>query len=193
MTQISVKLLKERSEEAFEQVVREYGRRLYYVALRLLRRPAEAEDAVQETFLKAFRAIDTFHENSSLFTWLYRIVCNESLMRLRKRSRDRTVAIEDYLPAFDRGEHVEAVGDWVHAPDVVARSRELQEFYERCIDELPDDYRLAYILKDLEKLSEDEVCAVLELTKPTMKNRVHRARLVIRRRIDQRYGLGDTS
>lgn len=179
--------LKQGSPEAYRELVGSYGRRLYSVGLRLLRNPQDAEDVVQETLLKAFQAIDSFREDSSLYTWLYRIACNESLMKLRARGRQQTVPIDPYLPKFEEGHHVEAIEDWSGLPDRMLESQELSEFFERCVDELPEEYRVAYVLKDVEKLSEEQVCRILKLTKPAMKNRVHRARLVIRQRIEERF------
>ncbi|MDA2927880.1 sigma-70 family RNA polymerase sigma factor [Acidobacteria bacterium AH-259-G07] len=185
--QTLVERLKQRSKAAFEELVQTYGRRLYMVSLRILRNPEDAEDAVQESFLKVFQSIDSFREESSLYTWLYRIVCNESLLKLRTGGRPQVVPIEPYLPRFEQGQHVEAIGDWSSLPDLVLQTQELREFFEECIDELPEDYRIAYILKDVEKLSEDHVCQVLRLSKATLKNRVHRARLVIRKRMEERF------
>jgi RNA polymerase sigma-70 factor (ECF subfamily) len=185
--QVLVERLKHNSTEAFEELVATYARRLYSVSMRILRNPQDAEDAVQETFLKAFQTIEDFREESSLYTWLYRIVCNQSLMKLRQQRQHPVIPIEPYLPSFERGQHSDQIQDWNRAPDFAVRSQELAEFLEKCIQELPEDYRLAYILKDVEKLSEDHVCQILGVTKPAMKNRVHSARLVIRKRIEDHF------
>lgn len=182
-----VQELRERSQHAFEELVRKYTQRLYSVSFSILRNKQDAEDAVQETFLKAFLSIDSFQGKAALFTWLYRIVANQSLMKVRERSKRRVVDIETYLPHFQYGQHTETIRDWSKFPELALRTKELQEFFERCVDELPEEYRLAYILKDVERLSEEDVCQILELSKPTMKNRVHRARLVIRKRIEENF------
>ncbi|MBI4455805.1 MAG: sigma-70 family RNA polymerase sigma factor [Acidobacteria bacterium] len=182
--------LKRKSTEAFEELVAGYARRLYYVSIQILRNP---QDAVQETFLKAFQTIEDFREESSLYTWLYRIACNQSLMKLRHQSQHKVVPIEPYLPRFEQGQHVDPILDWSSAPDSTLETQELTDFFEKCIQELPGDYRLAYILKDVEKLSEDHVCEILGVTKPAMKNRVHAARLVIRKRIEEHVFKRNTS
>lgn len=179
--------LKERSPEAFEELVRRYAGRLYSVTMRILRSPHDAEDAVQETFLSAFQNIETFREEASLYTWLYRIAANQALAKLKYKDRHPAVPIEPYLPRFERGEHAEEVQDWSQIPDRELETRELENFFEQCIDELPDDLRIAYVLKDVEKLPEDDVSRILDVPKFTMKNRVHRARLVIRKRIENRF------
>lgn len=179
--------LKKGSPEAFEELVASYGKRLYSVAVRILRNPHDAEDAVQEAFLKVLRSIDSFREDSSLYTWLYRIVCNQSIMKYRQRAKRDVISIESYLPRFEHGQHVEAFVDWREQPDGELQSHELSEFYEECIGDLPENYRIAYILKDVEGLSEDKVCQILRASKPAVKNRVHRARLVIRKRVEERF------
>lgn len=180
-----VRRLKDKSPEAFEELVTQYARRLYSVSMRLLRNPQDAEDAVQETFLNAYQSIDTFREESSLYTWLYRIVTNQALAKLKQQHRRPAISIEQYLPRFEQGQHAEMILDWHKIPDSVLSSQELSEFFEKCIDDLPEEFRLAYLLKDVEKLSEDEVSHILGVTKFAMKNRVHRARLVIRKRVEE--------
>jgi RNA polymerase sigma-70 factor (ECF subfamily) len=152
-----------------------------------LRNTQDAEDAVQETFLNAYQSMDTFREESSLYTWLYRIASNQCLAKLKRQRRRRTVPIEPYLPRFEQGQHTEKILDWSKMPDLEAVIQELREFFEKCIDELPEEFRMAYILKDLEKMSERQVCEILGVTNPTMKNRVHRARLVIRKRVEDHF------
>jgi RNA polymerase sigma-70 factor (ECF subfamily) len=182
-----VRRLKDKSPEAFEELVAHYARRLYSVSMRLLRNPQDAEDAVQETFFNVSQSIDTFREESSLYTWLYRIVTNQALAKLKQQRRRSVVPIEPYLPRFEQGKHADRILDWRQVPDSVLSSQQLSEFFETCIDELPEEFRLAYILKDIEKLPEDEVSKILGVTKSTVKNRVHRARLVIRRRVEEYF------
>ncbi len=182
-----VESLKQKSSEAFEELVTRYARRLYLVSYRILRNPQDAEDAVQETFLQVFRSIHKFREEWSLFTWLHQIVTNQALEKLRKQGQFKVVPIEPYLPRFESGRLVDQMRDWRKEPNFVLQAKELELFFEMCINELPDENRIPYILKDVEKLSEDQVCEILRLSKPIMKNRVHRARLVIRNRIEERF------
>lgn len=177
--------LKQQSPEAFEELVDRYAPQLYSVSLRILRNPQDAEDALQETFLQVFQSVHKFREESSLFTWLYRIVSNKALEKLRSQGQREVVSIEPYLPHFESGQLVDQVRDWRQQPDL--NIKELAQFLERCIEELPEENRIAYILKDVEKLSEEQVCDILRLSKPTMKNRVHRARLVIRKRVEDQF------
>lgn len=185
--QALVRRLQQGSPAAFEELVEKYARRLYSVSLRILRNKQDAEDAVQEAFLKVFESIDSFREDATLYTWLYKIATNQSLMKVRERSKKQVVSIETYLPRFEYGQHTETIEDWKALPDLALETKELEEFFERCLDELPEEYRLAYILKDVEKLSEEDVCRILDVSKAAMKNRVHRARLVIRKRIEENF------
>lgn len=182
-----VESLKQKSSEAFEELVARYAHRLYLVSYRILRNSQDAEDAVQETFLQVFRSIHKFRKESSLFTWLHRIVTNQALEKFRKQGQFEIVPIEPYLPRFESGRLVDQMRDWRKEPNFVLQTKELELFFEKCINELPGEYRIPYILKDVEKLSEDQVCEILGLSKPIMKNRVHRARLVIRKRVEDRF------
>ncbi len=179
--------VKRLSPEAFEEVVNRYGRRLYSASLRILRNPEDAEDAVQETFLKAFQSIRSFRGESSLYTWLYRIVQNQSLAKLRHRSQCRLIPIEACPCHFEQGKHVHCLQDRGQSPDLVLYTLQLVEFLDQCIQDLPDSYRRAYVLKDVEKLSEDQVCEILGISKSTMKNRARRARLVVRNHVKKRF------
>jgi len=179
--------VKRRSPEAFEEVVKHYSHRLHSASLRILRNPQDAEDAVQETFLKAFQSIGSFRGESSLYTWLYRIVQNQSLAKLRHRSQRRLIPIEACPRHFEQGKHVHCFQDRGQAPDLALYTRQLVEFLDQCIQDLPDSYRCTYVLKDVEKLSEDQVCEILGISKSTMKNRARRARLVVRKHVKKRF------
>ncbi len=181
-----VKLLKRKSPQAFEELIQTYACRLYSVGMRVLDNSEDVEDVVQETFLKASQSIKSFREESSLYTWLCRIVINQSLMKLRQVRKHRLVPIEPYLTRFEQGQDSQPIGASTQ-PDLMLDGRELAEFFEKCIIELPQNYRSPYILKDVEKLSEDQVCEALQIPKSVMKNSVHRARLVIRKRVENYF------
>ena len=134
-----VESLKQKSSEAFEELVTRYAHRLYLVSYRILRNSQDAEDAVQETFLQVFRSIHKFRKESSLFTWLHRIVTNQALAKLRKQGQFEIVPIEPYLPRFESGRLVDQMRDWRKEPNFVLQAKELELFFERCINELPDD------------------------------------------------------
>ena len=181
-----VKRLKRNSPQAFEELIQTYACRLYSVGMRVLDNREDTEDVVQETFLKAFQSIKSFREESSLYTWLCRIMINQSLMKLRQVRKHRLVPIEPYLTRFEQGQDSQGIGVSTR-PDLMLDGRELARFFEKCIIELPQKYRSPFILKDVEKLSEDQVCEALQIPKSVMKNSVYRARLIIRQRVEDRF------
>ena len=179
--------LMSKSEEAYRALIERYSDKLYHLALRILRREEEAREVLQEALLKVVTKIDSFHGDSSLYTWLYRITLNEALMRKRGDRSSQQVSVEADLPHYEFGIAADEYSDWSKLPDKQFEKEELREFVRSCVEELPDELKSAYVLKEEEGLSEDEVCEVLEITKPAMKNRVHRARLVLRKRIEEKY------
>lgn len=180
--------LKKNSSEAFEELVRTYGQQLLRVAVRILGNREDAEEALQTAFLKIFKAVEEFRGDSSLYSWLYRIVVNEALSKGRARKGYVTVPVEDHRPRFENGARASPVHGWNSAPDSDLEFSELQRFYLRCVKELPEKYRLPYILKDMEELTEKEVSQTLQLPISTLKSRIHRARLAIRRRVEDQFG-----
>ncbi len=178
--------LKRKSPQAFEELIQTDACRLYSVGMRVLDNPEDTEDGVQETFLKAFQSIKSFREESSLYTWLCRIMINQSLMKLKQVRKHRPVPIEPYLTRFEQGPDSQGIGVSTR-PDLILDGRELAGFFEKCIIELPQKYRIPYILKDVEKLSEGQVCEALQISKSVMKSSVHRARLVIRKRVENHF------
>lgn len=180
--------LRQKDPEAYSQVMEEVGNSLYNVAFRILRDPEKAQDAVQEAFLKMVQSIDRFEGRSSLKTWLYRITVNEALMAKRKDLPRLDIPIEELLPHYEMKQLKEAHPNWVQDPEKSAADRQFQEFYNEAIAQLPDTLRTAYVLKDVEELSEQEICEILGITKSAVKNRAHRARLMLRQMIGERYG-----
>ena len=162
---------------AFEQLVEEYGDRVYSIALRITGSPADAEDAMQDAFLSAFRSWSDFRAEAAVTTWLYRIAVNAALQRVRSR---RPV---QYLS--DDAADAEDVHDWsTDVPQAAARS-ELHAELERGIGLLPDDLRVTLVLRDVEGLSTAETAAALGLTEAAVKSRLHRARALLRRFLEE--------
>lgn len=179
--------LRQKEEWAYRQLIDQWSDKLYRLSLRFVRRPEEAQEIVQEVFQKVVEKIDTFQGNSSLYTWVYRIAVNQSLMRLRGIKGRQFVSWEEFAPEFENGIRAREINDWSQIPEERFIQKEFQDFLRQCVDELPEDLKTAYLLKDVEGLSEAEICETLELTKPAMKNRVHRARLILRERLEKKY------
>lgn len=175
--------------DAFGRLVRRYEDRVYRLAWRIVG-PDEAEDALQEAFLSAWRALPRFQGDAAFSTWLYRIATNAALMRLRKRRGD-VVSLDAPLRGGDAGEEgipARELRDWSATPEEELINEETRAAMEAAIAELPDDWRTAFVLRDVEGLSNGEAAAALELSLPAFKARVHRARLFLRDRLDRHFG-----
>jgi RNA polymerase sigma-70 factor (ECF subfamily) len=169
--------LRSGDDAAYEQLVRDESRHLLAVARRLLRNEEDAQDAVQQAFLSAFRALPAFNGESRLTTWLHRIVTNAALMKLRTRGRQPEDSIEDLLPNFiEDGHHVEQYGEWSLSAEAKMLRRETRARVRAAIDALPESYRTVLLLRDIEELSTDETARALAVNPNTVKIRLHRAR-----------------
>ena len=177
-----VSRLRRGDEAAFERLVREHGGRLLAVARRFLGEEEEARDAVQETFLSAFRAMDRFDHGSRLSTWLHRILINACLMRLRTRRRKPEEPIEDLLPQFQADGHQvrHPTPEWEGSAETLLARSETRSIVREAIDRLPDSYRAVLLLRDIEELSTEEAARSLGVTENAVKIRLHRARQALR-------------
>jgi RNA polymerase sigma-70 factor (ECF subfamily) len=171
--------------DAYADLVRTQGPRMLAVARRILRADDDAADAVQEAFISAFRAIGNFEGGAKLSTWLHRIVVNASLMRLRNRTRRPEVSIDELLPRFEDGQHVDEPREWRSPEPLDAlERRETRQLVRSLIDELPTDYRTVLMLRDIEGLDTKETAELLGVTPNAAKIRLHRARLALRSKLD---------
>jgi RNA polymerase sigma-70 factor (ECF subfamily) len=170
-------------EAAFETLVTRYQDRVYRLAARLTGFEADAKDVLQETFLSAYRALPAFRGESRFSTWLYRIATNAALMNRRARSRRPTESLESLLPRFDEdGRHCGEPADIAAASRVEERldRKILADKARAGLDRLPDLYRDAFVLRDLEELTTAEVAEILGIDPAAVRQRVHRARLMLR-------------
>jgi RNA polymerase sigma-70 factor (ECF subfamily) len=180
--------LKARDPASFETFVRVHSARMLAVARRFLGNEADAQDAVQDAFMNAFRAIDGFQADSRLSTWLHRIVVNASLMKVRTRSRRGEEPIDPFLPVFREGgipQHPTA--EWRSAGiDALARE-ESREVVRNAIDRLPASYRNVLVLRDIEGFDTAETSRLLDLTPSAVKIRLHRARQALRALLEPHF------
>ena len=157
----------------------QYGPMIYRLALRLMKNEADAEDVVQETFLNAFKAIDSFAGRSQLSTWLYRITYNTAMMRLRQKEPSfLLLAEEDINPQAPQ-----QLYDWCCLPEPEFRSNEVRQQLEQAINDLPLTLRSVFVLREMEGLTTLATADALELTEATVKKRLQRARLWLRERL----------
>ena len=184
-----VSLLRSGDETAFERLVRDHGGRLLSVARRFLRDEEEARDAVQESFLSAYKALDRFDQGSRLSTWLHRIVINACLMRLRTRRRKPEDSIEELLPQFEADGHQvrHPTPEWEGSAETLLARKETRSIVREAIDRLPDSYRSVLLLRDIEELSTEEAARSLGVTANAVKIRLHRARQALRTLLEPHF------
>ena len=176
---ISIKALKAGDREAFAAMVDAYSPKLYKLALRMSGDPLEAEDILQEAFLKAYRGLENFRGGSKLSTWLYRITANEALMRHRKHELEK-VPIDEPLLLDNGAEIPRELKDWCCLPEAELMSAEAQDTLDIAINSLSPALRAAFVLRDLHGLSTREAADVLQISEAAIKTRLLRARLQLR-------------
>jgi RNA polymerase sigma-70 factor (ECF subfamily) len=172
---------------AFEQLVRQSADRMLAVARRFLPEESDAQDAVQDAFISAFRGLSKFDGGSKLSTWLHRIVVNACLMKLRTRRRRPEVRMDDLMPRFgNEGHHESMPVQWRDAPESGEERRETLAMIRELILELPEDFRDVILLRDIEQLDTRAAAEMLGLTPSAVKTRLHRARMALRTLLDER-------
>jgi RNA polymerase sigma-70 factor, ECF subfamily len=177
---------------AFEACVHGYCGQLLLVARRILGNEEDANDAVQDAFLSAFRGIGQFKGQAQLGTWLHRIVVNAALVQLRSRQRHPERSIEGLLPHFGAGEHqIDPPVPWQATPASIVDRQELCALVRRCISLLPEDYRIVLLLRDIEGLATDETARILSTSTTVVKTRLHRARQALRSQLDPHLRRGN--
>lgn len=179
-------LLVERAKQgdvhAFEKLVRQYDRQVFRIAQHITQNREDAEDVVQDAFLKAYEKLDQFQGNSKFYTWLVRIAVNESLMRLRKRRTGKMVSIDEDVETED-GSMPRDLADWSPDPESLYGQSEMAEILKKTIQGLPQGFKVVFLLRDVEGLSTEETAETLGLSIPAVKSRLLRARLQLRERL----------
>ena len=176
---------RRRDEAAIRALIQRHNRRLYRIARSILRDDVEAEDALQDAYLKAFLHLDEFRGDAAIGTWLCRIVMNEALGRLRRRR-----ATVDWNTMEENGRSAEVIRLRVEAtdPERAAAQHQIQHLLERAIDELPEEFRLVLVARAVEDMSVEETAALLDIRPETVKTRLHRARNRLRASLEAKVG-----
>src|SRR5256884_8215171 len=164
---------------AFEELVKRYDRKLLRIAQHLTHNREDAQDVVQEAFLKAFQYLGQFRENSKFSTWLIRITLNQSLMKLRKRRPTREASIDNNFQSEEDNRPID-VADWAPNPEELYSAAELREILRKTLQELGPGLRVVFVLRDVEGLSLEQTAEVLDLSLSAVKARSWRARLQLR-------------
>lgn len=187
-----VQQAKEGHPDAFSELVNRHERKIFRLTQHITGNREDGEDALQETFLKAFSRLAQFQGDSQFYTWLVRIAVNESLMKLRQRkatptfSLDESVETEDdFLPR----EHAH----WDENPEQKFAQQELREILDRAVNSLPPLFRAVFVLRDIEQLSTEETAELLYLTVSAVKSRLLRARLQLREKLSKHFRRGNNS
>lgn len=179
-----VRRLKDRDEKAFREMVEEYRDRVFSLTYRMLGSREEAEDLAQEVFITIFKSIDSFRGDSKFSTWLYRVTANHCKNRIkylaRRHDRDRT-ELTERIEAGGGGSL--AVPRAAPRPDAQLEGAQMEQILQQAIAELDEDQRILVILRDVEDLSYEEICAITELPDGTVKSRLHRARMALRKKL----------
>ena len=178
-----VREFRDGSQDAFEELISRYSHKAFGMALRLTRTREDAEEVLQDVFVNVYSKIHSFEEKSSFSSWLYRITVNSSFMKLRKRRQShRVTAIED-LPISERDSIRNASDASALGLDELSANKEILIALGDAIAKLPDEYRPVFVLRDVDGLSTKQVSKMLNLTAPAVKSRLHRSRMILRKRL----------
>jgi RNA polymerase sigma-70 factor (ECF subfamily) len=172
---------------SFNEIVSRYESKAYNLAMRLTRNTEDAEEVLQDVFVTVYRKVAGFEGKSKFSSWLYRITVNAAFMKLRKRRQDHSVALEDVMPNLHNVTTLAPQSIWSMPCDSLAVSNEVRIALESAIARLPEEYRAVFILRDIDGLSNKEVGDILDLSIPAVKSRLHRSRLMLRKRLRRFY------
>lgn len=167
--------------DAFEQLMTAHEDRVYRLALKLTGDPADAMEITQDVFLSVYRKLPTLHVEVAFASWVYRIAVNAAYTKLRHRQRRQDIDLNASLPTFTADDrHRQDIADWTQLPEATMLEHEATQYIQAAITRLPPDYRVVFVLRELEGLSLREIGTTLELKIPAVKSRLHRARLFLR-------------
>ena len=167
---------------AFSELVNRYERKIFRLAKHITQNDEDAEDVLQETFLKAYSHLESFQGHSKFYTWIVRIAVNEALMKLRKRKSSRTVSLDE---PTDTGEDtmVREIAVWEENPEQKYSRDELREILDKAVESLKPAFRTVFVLRDIEEMSTEETASALDISIPAVKSRLLRARLQLREKL----------
>jgi RNA polymerase sigma-70 factor (ECF subfamily) len=171
---------------AFEELVRRYDRNVFRIAQHITQNREDAEDVVQDAFLKAYENLPQFQMQSKFYTWLVRIAVNEALMKLRRRRPERMVSLDEEVRTEEDSMPRE-IADWSPNPEQQYNQAELKDILGKTIQGLPPGFRTVFVLRDVEGLSTEETAEALNLSIPAVKSRLLRARLQLRERLNKYF------
>lgn len=177
---------KRGDRKALTELVKMYEQTVFNFSFKICRHKDRAENTMQETFLSMVKNIHQFSGQSKLSTWLYRVVVNHCLMLARSESKYGYTSLEDEEALIDEKE----IADWKVTPDRVTENNELKQLLNIAIEKLPADYRIVFMLRDVEGLTTEETAKIVELSIPAVKSRLHRARAFLRNELNDAFSDG---
>ncbi len=183
----SLKALQQGDAEEFSRLVDAYSSKIYRLALKMLNQQQDAEDVLQETFVKAYRGLKTFDGRSKISTWLFRIATNEALMLIRKKHPE-VVSIDEPVETEEGEQEPIQIIDWCCLPESELLSEESRQKLDAAVQKLPERLRVVFLLRDINDLSTHETAEVLGLTDTAVKTRLSRARLRLREELSAYFG-----
>jgi len=177
---------REGDTAAFGELVRRYEGKIFRLAQHVTQNREDAEDVLQETFMKAYEHLDQFQGNSKFYTWIVRIAVNQALMKLRRRKTDKSVSLDETI---DTGEDtiVREIAAWDEGPEQRFSREELGGILDSAIQSLDTPYRSVFTLRDIDELSTEETADALGLSIPAVKSRLLRARLQLREKLTRYF------
>lgn len=173
-------------QNAFAELVNRYERKIYRLAKNITRNDEDAEDVLQDAFLKAYTHLGNFKGDSKFYTWIVRIAVNEALMRLRKRKTDRSVPLDEPVELGEETVQRE-IAVWEDNPEQQYSQEEWRRILDDAIDTLKPDFRTVFVLRDIEELSTEETAETLGISVPAVKSRLLRARLALRETLTRQF------
>jgi RNA polymerase sigma-70 factor, ECF subfamily len=174
--------------KSLSELVKKYESTVYNFSFKICRDKDRAENTMQETFLSMVKNIKQFKGDSKLSTWLYTVISNHCLMLARTESKHAYTSIDDEEAVIDEKKFT----DWRVAPDKVAEDKELKKFLDDSIEKLDPDYRVVFLLRDVEGISTEETAKICNLTVPAVKSRLHRARAFLRKELNKKFNYEKT-
>lgn len=173
-------------QNAFTELVNRYERKIYRLAKNITRNDEDAEDVLQDAFLKAYTHLDNFKGDSKFYTWIVRIAVNEALMRLRKRKTDRSVPLDEPVELGEETVQRE-IAVWEDNPEQQYSQEEWRRILDEAVESLKPDFRTVFVLRDIEELSTEETAETLGISVPAVKSRLLRARLALRETLTRQF------
>ena len=180
-----VEALKRGNSECFEELLKRYSEKVHNLAMRITRNEEDAEEVLQDVFVTVHNKIDKFEGKSAFSSWLYRVTANTAFMKLRKRRQTPSVSLEDFGTTIKES--------WVSKRsedcdvDYISSRHEMRKALEEAIEKLPEEYRAIFLLRDVDGLSSQEVGEILDISVPAVKSRLHRSRVMLRKRLQKYY------